>query len=242
MDIQLPNQIQSQQLEPARSLFTIAPCYPGYGTTLGNALRRVLLSSLPGGAITAVHIKGVDHEFSTMEHVKEDVVDILLNLKKIRLKVFSDEAVRIQLSVSGKKKVTAKDFEKNSEVQVMNPDCHIATLTDAAAKFELTAITQKGRGYIPVEARENEKLEVGFMALDAIYTPIRNVNFKTEHVRVEQMTNYDKLLLDVTTDGTVTPEAAVTQACQILVDHFSLVGNHFTAQNSETQSSEATIE
>lgn len=230
MDIQLPSQIQSQKLEEHRSLFTISPCYPGYGTTLGNALRRVLLSSLSGAAITAVHIKGVDHEFSTIPHVKEDVVDILLNLKKIRLKIFSDEAVSLKLSVSGKKKVTAKDFEKNSDMEIATPDCSIATLTDAAAKLEITVSAQKGRGYIPVEARENEKLDVGYMALDAVYTPIRNVNFKTEHVRVEQMTNYDKLLLDVTTDGTVTPEEAVVQACKILVDHFSLISHSASAQ------------
>lgn len=227
MDIQLPSQIQAQVVEPNHALFTISPCYPGYGTTLGNALRRILLSSLPGGAITAVKIKGVDHEFSTMEHVKEDVVDILLNLKQVRLKVYSDEAVQITLMVSGKKKVTAKDFEKNSDVEVMTPEVHIATLTDAAAKIEITVIAQKGRGYVPVEARENEKLDVGFMALDAVYTPVRNVNFKTEHVRVEQMTNFDKLLMDVRTDGTITPEAAMNQASQILVDHFSQIGNSF---------------
>lgn len=230
MEIQLPHQIQSQQLEDNRSLFTISPCYPGYGTTLGNALRRVLLSSLPGGAITAVKIKGVDHEFSTIEHVKEDVVDILLNLKKVRLKVYSDEAVQITLTVNGKKKVSAKDFEKNSDVEVVNPDCHIATLTDTAAKLEIIAIAQTGRGYIPVETRENEKLDVGFMALDAVYTPVRNVNFKTEHVRVEQMTNYDKLLLDVTTDGTLTPEMAVQQASSILVEHLALIGNSFSGE------------
>lgn len=228
MEIQLPHQIQSQQLEENRSMFTISPCYPGYGTTLGNSLRRVLLSSLPGAAITAVRIKGVDHEFSTIEHVKEDVVDILLNLKKVRLKVYSDEAVQITLTVNGKKKVSAKDFEKNSDVEVISTDCHIATLTDAAAKIEITVIAQKGRGYIPVEARENEKMDVGFMALDAVYTPVRNVNFKTEHVRVEQMTNYDKLLLDVTTDGTLSPEDAVKQASSILVDHFALIGNSFS--------------
>lgn len=229
MEIQLPSHIQTQQLEPNRSMFTISPCYPGYGTTLGNALRRVLLSSLPGGAITAVRIKGVDHEFSNIEHVKEDVVDILLNLKKVRLKVHSDEAVQITLTVNGKKKITAKDFEKNSDVEVVNPECHIATLTDAASKMEITAIAQKGRGYIPVEARENEKLDIGFMALDAVYTPVRNVNFKTEHVRVEQMTNYDKLLLDVTTDGTLSPEEALQQASSILVEHFSLIGTSFPA-------------
>ncbi|MFA6474632.1 MAG: DNA-directed RNA polymerase subunit alpha [Patescibacteria group bacterium] len=228
MDIQLPSQIQAQTIDTNHALFTISPCYPGYGTTLGNALRRVLLSSLPGGAITAVKIKGVDHEFSTMEHVKEDVVDILLNLKQVRLKVFSDEAVQVTLKVSGKKKVTAKDIEKNSDIEVMSPDVHIATLTDASAKLEITILAQKGRGYVPVEAREDEKLDVGFMALDAVYTPVRNVNFKTEHVRVEQMTNFDKLLMDVTTDGTLTPEQAMHQACAMLVDHLSVIGNSFT--------------
>lgn len=227
MDIQLPSQIQAQTVEANHALFTISPCYPGYGTTLGNALRRVLLSSLPGGAITAVKIKGVDHEFSTIEHVKEDVVDILLNLKQVRLKVFSEEAVQITLSVNGKKKVTAKDFEKNSDVEVMNPDVHIATLTDAAAKMEITVVAQSGRGYVPVEARENEKMDVGYMALDAVYTPVRNVNFKTEHVRVEQMTNFDKLIMDVTTDGTLSPEQAMSQACQILVEHYSAISSAF---------------
>ncbi len=232
MDIQLPSQIQAQAVGTNHTMFTISPCYPGYGTTLGNALRRVLLSSLPGGAITAVKIKGVDHEFSTIENVKEDVVDILLNLKQVRLKVYSDEAVQVTLTVNGKKKVTAKDFEKNSDVEVMTPDVHIATLTDAASKLEITVIAQKGRGYVPVESRENEKLDVGFMALDAVYTPVRNVNFKTEHVRVEQMTNFDKLLMDVTTDGTLTPEEAMNQACQLLVEHFSQIGNSFASESN----------
>lgn len=239
MEIQLPSQIVSQTLAQHHAVFTIAPCYPGYGTTLGNALRRVLLSSLPGAALTAVKIKGVDHEFSTMDHVKEDVVDILLNLKQVRLKVFSDEAIEIHLKVTGKKKVTAKDFEKHNEVEVANPELSIATLTDTAAHLEITAIAQNGRGYIPVEMRESEKLDVGYMALDAVYTPVRNVNFKTEHVRVEQMTNYDKLSLDVITDGTVTPEAAFSQACQILVDHFTLLGSTLEAKPQTEEPADA---
>ncbi|MBI2415081.1 MAG: DNA-directed RNA polymerase subunit alpha [Candidatus Kerfeldbacteria bacterium] len=230
MELQLPSQISAEMLADNRALFSISPCYPGYGTTLGNALRRVLLSSLPGAAITAVKIKGAEHEFSTMAHVKEDVVDILLNLKQVRFKIHSDEAVEVKLLVNGKKKITAKDFEKNNLVEIANPEQLIATLTNEAGKFELTTIVQKGRGYVPVEARENEKLEVGYMALDAVYTPIRVVNFNTEHVRVEQMTNYDKLMLDITTDGTVTPQVAFTQACQILVDHFNLLGNAVLAE------------
>lgn len=231
MEIQLPSEISSQLIDDNKAMFTVSPCYPGYGTTLGNSLRRVLLSSLPGAAITAVKIKGVDHEFSTMEYVKEDVVDILLNLKQVRLQVHSDEAVELTLKVSGKKKITAKDFEKNAEVEIANGEVHIATLTDEAASFEMTVTVENGRGYVPVEAREHEKMDVGYMALDAVYTPVRNVNFKTEHVRVEQMTNYDKLMLEVTTDGTVSPDQAFAQACQILVDHFSLLGNSIASQD-----------
>lgn len=229
MDIQLPSQIASTELGENRTLFTISPCYPGYGTTLGNALRRILLSSISGGAITAVKIKGVDHEFSTMKHVKEDVVDILLNLKQVRLNVFSDEPVELHLTVTGKKKVQAKHFDKNTVVEIGNPEQPIATLTDAAAKFDMTVIVQKGRGYMPVEAREGEKMDVGYIAIDAVYTPVKNVNFKIEHVRVEQMTNYDKLMLDVTTDGTILPAVAVTQACEILVNHFNLLQNSVVA-------------
>jgi DNA-directed RNA polymerase subunit alpha len=133
------------------------------------------------------------------------------------------EEERVPSGIPGLDSCIEGGFEKNSAVEMVNPDAPIATLTDAAANLEMTVIAQKGRGYIPVEARENEKLEVGFMALDAVYTPVRNVNFKTEHVRVEQMTNYDKLMLDVTTDGTVTPQEALSQASQILVDHFGLI-------------------
>lgn len=225
MEIQLPSKIYSKDEGANRAIFTISPCYPGYGTTLGNALRRVLLSSLPGAAVVAVKIKGVDHEFSTIENVKEDVVDILLNLKQVRMKMHSDEAIELTMKVSGKRVVKAGDFEKNSDVEIYNRDLPIATLTNAKSDFELTVLVEKGRGYVPVEAREHEKLDVGYMSLDAVYTPIRNVNFKTEHVRVEQMTNYDKLVLDITTDGTIEPTVALTQACQLLVDHFTLLGN-----------------
>lgn len=242
MEIQLPSQIYSRVEGENRAIFTISPCYPGYGTTLGNSLRRVLLSSLPGAAITSVKIKGADHEFSTLENVKEDMVEILLNLKQIRLKIHSEEAVELTLKVSGKKKIKAGDFEKNSDVEIVNSDLQIATITDANTTFEMTVIAENGRGYVPVEAREHEKLDVGYMALDAVYTPLRNVNFKTEHVRVEQMTNYDKLMLDITTDGTIDPQTAVTQACQMLVDHFTLVGNAITAGGTEEVAEKAEVD
>lgn len=225
MDIKLPSQIESKEIESNHSEVIISSCYPGYGTTLGNALRRVLLSSLEGAAVTAVKFKGVSHEFSTIPNVKEDVITIILNLKKLRFKIFSDEAQELTLKVKGDKVITGKDFDKNSQVEVINTDLAIATLTSKTAEFEMKIMVQKGRGYIPVESREKEKLDVGFIAVDAIYTPIKNVNFKIEHVRVEQMTNYDKLVLDIITDGSITPEDAVIEASKILVNHFSTLNS-----------------
>ena len=222
-NISLPNQITSKEIEDNHAQIIISPCYPGYGTTIGNALRRVLLSSMPGAAITAVKIKGVDHEFSTMENVKEDVVEIILNLKNVRLKVHSEEPQEVELSAKGAKTVTAKDFKKNSEVEVVNPEQSIATLTAKDATMEMKIIVDKGRGYLPVENREKEKLDVGYIAVDAIYTPIKTVNFQTEHVRVGQLTNYDKLILDIVTDGSITPEEVFKMSNELLVDHFKLL-------------------
>lgn len=216
-----PSSIVSESIGEHHSRIVISPCCPGYGTTLGNALRRVLLSSLPGAAATAVKIKGVDHEFSTIPHVKQDVVEIILNLKGLRFMVHSDEPQEITLKVKGEKVVTGADFDKNTQVEVMNPDMVIAELTDKSADFEMKLRVGTGRGYVPVETREKEKLEVGYIAVDSIYTPIRNVNFKIEHVRVGQMTNFDKLILDILTDGTITPEEAAKQATEILMDQFS---------------------
>ena len=152
--IPLPQNITSEELAGARARIVIEPCYPGYGTTLGNALRRVLLSSLPGAAVTAIKINGVDHEFSSLPGVVEDVVDILLNIKQVRLKVFSAEPVKINLKVTGEKKVTAGDLQVTSDVKVLNPDLHLMTLTDKKASIDMELIVQQGRGYIPVEARE----------------------------------------------------------------------------------------
>lgn len=230
MEIKLPQQIESKKIDSNHSQIIISSCYPGYGTTLGNALRRVLLSSLEGAAITAIKIKGVDHEFSTIANVKEDVIEIILNIKQLRFEIFSDEPVELALKVKGKKTVTAKDFVKNSQVKSVDPVMKIATLTSKDAELDMKIIVQKGRGYVPVEAREKEKMEVGYIALDAVYTPVKNVNFKVEHVRVEQMTNYDKLILDVKTDGSINPEQAVAEAATILVDHFSVINVTFSAE------------
>ncbi|MDP3964156.1 MAG: DNA-directed RNA polymerase subunit alpha [bacterium] len=218
--ILLPNSINVETGDENQGIFTIEPCYPGYGTTLGNALRRVLLSSLDGSAITAVKIKGASHEFSAIPGVKEDVVDIILNLKSVKIKCHSDEPVTVTIKEKGEKKVTAKSIKTSNDVEVANGDQLIATLTDASTEFEMELTVERGRGYMPVENREKENRDIGMIAIDAVYTPVRNVNFEVENVRVGQMTNFDKLTLDVITDGTMTPEEAVSKAAEILRDHF----------------------
>lgn len=236
--IPLPQNITSEELADTRAKITIEPCYPGYGTTLGNALRRVLLSSLPGAAVTAVKISGVDHEFSSLPGVKEDAVDILLNIKQIRLKVFSSEPVKVTLKVTGEKKVTAGDLETTSDVKVLNPDLVLMTLTDKKASVEMELTAQQGRGYVPVETRDKEKFDIGVIVVDAIYTPVRRVGYTVDNVRVGQMTNYEKLTLDVETDGSLTPLAAVKEASKILIDHFNMVFGEVTSVKEDNEVSE----
>ncbi len=223
--IPLPKSIEISNASGDHTIVTITPCYPGYGVTLGNALRRVLLGSLPGAAITSVKVKGVSHEFSAIPGVKEDMVSIILNLKMVRLRLQGLDPITIELRVKGDRVVKAKDFKTPSQVTIVNGDQTIATITDKNTELELEATVEPGRGYIPVENREKEKLATGMIALDAVYTPIKNVNFEVEHVRVEQMTNFDSLKLDISTDGTITAEAAFTDAAKILLEHFDLLAN-----------------
>lgn len=223
----------------------VEPCFHGYGTTLGNALRRVMLSSLPGAAVTAVKIKGVQHEFAAMSHVKEDVLELVLNLKMLRMRVFSDEPVRLTLKAKGEKDVTAADIEATSDVEIVNPDLHIATLTDKKAELEMEIFVGKGRGFITTEERAKEKPELGVIAMDAVYSPVRDIGFRVENVRVGEITNYDKLLLSIETDGTITPENALDQAVTILLDHFSLImhrGSSAQEQEAEGAAAEAPAE
>lgn len=233
----LPQHITSEKLDTNRARIIIEPCYPGYGTTLGNALRRVLLSSLPGAAVTAVKITAVDHEFSTLPGMKEDIVDFLLNVKQLRFKSYSTEPVKVHLKVTGEHEVTAADIEANSDVEILNKDLHLATLTEKKSLLEVEFTVEQGRGYVPVESHEGRKLDVGTIAIDAIFTPCRRVGYNVENVRVGQMTNYDKLSLDVTTDDSITPLEAVKQASQILIDHFMVVVGRdiTTAASSETE-------
>ncbi len=219
--ITLPNQAVTENLGDNKYQVTLEPLYPGYGVTIGNTLRRVLLSSMPGAAVTAVKIKFVDHEFSTIPNVKEDVIQIILSLKKLRLRSYSAEPVRLQVKVKGEAVVTAADIKETDQVEIINKDLHIATLDNKNAEFDMELIVEQGRGYVPVEARENEKNEVGLLSIDAIYTPIKSVFFDVSNVRVGQLTNFDKLVINMETDGTMTGEEAIDIASHILVDHFS---------------------
>jgi len=205
-----------------QATFQIDGLYPGYGVTVGNALRRVLISSLGGAAITQVKIKGVQHEFSTIPGVLEDVVMLLLNIKNLRFKIFEGEMQTCQLKVKGEKEVKGSDFKLPSQIKLANPECHIATITDKKTELEIEIQIEKGVGYVPKDQRLKKKVEIGNIALDAIFTPIKNVNFQIENMRVGERTDFERLNLDVETDGTITPEEAFLEACQILIKHFSL--------------------
>lgn len=222
----LPTHIELiRDKDPHKATLIVEPCHPGYGTTVGNALRRVLLSSLPGAAVVAVKIQGVDHEFTAIPQVKEDVVQIILNLKQLRLKVFSEETVRLTLQANGVRNVTAADIGPNAQVEIANPDLHLVSLTHEDAKLNMEILVRQGRGYVPIEEREEEKKEIGVIAIDSVFTPVRSVGYRVEDVRVGQKTNYDKLTLTLETDGTIDPAEAVRQSTQILLDHFNLLLN-----------------
>jgi len=184
--------------------FEIEALYPGYGVTVGNSLRRVLLSSLPGAAATQMKIKGVPHEFSTIPGILEDVITIMLNLKQMRFRIFTDEPQTATLSVKGEKEVRGSDFELPIQVELVNKDCRIATLTEKKASLEMEIKIEKGIGYSPRETRKREtKPEIGAILLDAIFTPVRRVMFKVENMRVGERTDFDRLFLDIETDGTI---------------------------------------
>lgn len=203
-----------------KATLVIEPCFPGYGMTIGNALRRVLLSSLPGAAISAVKMEGVDHEFSTIENIKEDVIEIILNLKQVRMAMHHDEPIRLKFSASGKRPFTAADFEKTEGIEIVNPDLVIATGTSASAKLNMEVIIEKGQGYVPVEQKEKKDLEIGMISIDSIFTPVQNVSLSITNARVGRMTNFDKITMEIVTDGTISPEDAIKICGKILVDQF----------------------
>jgi len=211
-----------------RAVLEIEGLYPGYGHTLGNALRRVLLSSLPGAAITSIKIEGVGHEFTAIEGVMEDVVDLTLNIKQMRFRMHEEGPFTITLAVNGEKEVTGKDFKTPSQVEVMSPDIHIATLSSKRSRLNLEAVVETGLGYVPVEARNKEKVEVGTIALDAAFSPVRHVNYEVENMRVGDRTDYNRLLVTIETDGSVTPRDAYQRSADILVAQFAALGEGFS--------------
>jgi len=216
--------------------FEIEGLYPGYGITVGNSLRRVLLSSLQGAAVTQVKIKGVQHEFSTIPGVYEDVITIMMNLKQMRFKMHSDEPQKAELKISGEKDVKGSDFKFSSQAELVNGSCHIATLTDKKSELEMEIQIEKGAGYETVEKRKKEgRLEVGALPVDAIFIPIARVSYKVENMRVGKRTDFDRLFLDIETDGTITPEQAFFSASSILVEHFSLIAGEFAPKDDKKE-------
>ncbi|MDM5336053.1 DNA-directed RNA polymerase subunit alpha [Fictibacillus enclensis] len=213
--------------------FVVEPLERGYGTTLGNSLRRILLSSLPGAAVTSIQINGVLHEFSTVEGVVEDVTTIILNLKKLAMKIYSDEDKTLEIDVQGEGVVTAGDITHDSDVEILNPDLHIATLAEGA-HFQMKLNARRGRGYVQAEGNKTEDLPIGVIPVDSIYTPISRVNYQVENTRVGQVTNYDKLTFDIWTDGSIRPEEAVSLGAKIITEHLNIfVGLTDQAQKAE---------
>ncbi len=215
-----PNLIKN---EGNLGVFEINDIYPGYGVTLANALRRVILSSLSGAAVSAVKIKNVAHEFSTIANVKEDVVEIILNLKQVRFKFYGTEPVKLNLKVKGEKKATARDIEVKGQAEVINPDAHIATLTAKNAELEMEITVEKGMEYVTPEAQGKEKKEIGVISIDAVFSPIRKVGYNVENVRVGQRTDFNKIIFEIETDGSITPGEALDSAVGILVDQFNAI-------------------
>lgn len=216
--------IKTVSEDAKNGVFEVEGLFAGYGLTMGNALRRALLSSLPGAAITEIKIKNVPHEFSTLPGMKEDVVELALNFKKLRFRLHVDEPQVLTLTVKGEKTITAGDIELNTNVELINPEEVLATLTAKDAELDMEVKVERGLGYVPVEARKSEgRLAIGTIAIDAIFTPVARVNYTVEDMRVRDRTDYNRLRLEVMTDGTISPSSALHKAANILKDHFEKV-------------------
>lgn len=223
--ITLPSKPRAVSESEQEGVYEIDGLYPGYGHTLGNSLRRIILSSLPGAAITSVKIEGVEHEFSTMSGVKEDVITILLNLKKLRFEIIGGEAQRITISAKGPKKISGSDLEIPGQVRLLNPNSYICELTDKNADFRAEFTVERGLGYVPREALKKERVEIGEISVDAIFSPIRRVNYEVENMRIGDRTDFNRLRISIETDGTLTPRVALEQSIEIMITQLkSIVG------------------
>jgi DNA-directed RNA polymerase subunit alpha len=221
--ITLPSKPRIVSEEGTTGVYEIDGLYPGYGHTLGNSLRRIILSSIPGGAITAVKIDGVSHEFSTMAGVKEDVIGIILNLKKVRLKIVDDQPHTITLVGKGPKTLKASDITAPGQVEILNPDQHIAELTDKSSSFEVEMSVDTGLGYVPKEIIQKDRVDIGVIALDAIFTPIRRVNYEVENMRVGDRTDFNRLRIMIETDGTLLPREALERSIATMIQQLKAV-------------------
>lgn len=222
-NITLPSKPRIVKEEDFRGTYEIDGLYPGYGHTLGNSLRRIVLSSLPGAAVTKVKIDGVEHEFSTMNGVKEDVVTILLNIKRIRLALHSEEPVTITLKKKGAGVVTAADIETPSQVEILSPDQPICEITNKSIALDIEMTVEQGLGYVPREIHQKDKVEIGVIAMDAVFTPIRRANYEVENMRVGDRTDYNRLKMTIETDGTLTPKEALENAIEIMIHQLKAV-------------------
>jgi DNA-directed RNA polymerase subunit alpha len=229
-----------------QGVFEIEGLYAGYGLTIGNALRRVLLSSLPGAAVTYLKIKNAPHEFTTLPGVKEDVVELLLNFKKLRFKMHTSEPQTLLLKVKGERVVTAADIKPNSQAEIVNLDEVLATLTDKNAELNIEITVERGLGYSAVESRKGEKLSVGVIAVDAFFSPVRKVNYVIDNMRVGERTDYNRLRVEIETDGTISPSSALHKSASILKDHFekiySLEVKDFAPKEEKEEKEEAVAE
>lgn len=224
-DIVVPSKPKIVREEGASGVYEIDGLYPGYGHTLGNSLRRIILSSLPGAAITRVKIAGVEHEFSTVNGVKEDVLTILLNLKKLRIRLTGDEPVTLTIKSKGAAEVTAKDIETPGQAEILNTDLYIATLTDKSAELSIEMTVEKGLGYVPKESLQKERVDIGTITLDAAFTPIRKANYEVENMRVGDRTDFNRLRLSIETDGTIAPREALEKSIILMIEQLkSVVG------------------
>jgi len=224
-NITLPSKPRVVSEEGFKGIFEIDGLYPGYGHTLGNSLRRIILSSLPGAAITQAKIDGAEHEFSTLSGVKEDVVTILLNLRRVRLQLHGDEPMTVSIKKSGPGVVTAADLVCPSQVEILNPEQVIAEVTAKSGKLNMEFTVEKGLGYVPREVHRKDKVEIGTIAMDAVFTPIRRANYEVENMRVGDRTDYNRLRIVLETDGTFTPKEALEKSIEIMIHQLkSIIG------------------
>ncbi len=233
--------IEYAELSDTYGKFVVEPLERGFGVTLGNALRRVLLSSIPGAAVTSVKIENVLHEFSTVPGVVEDVTQLILNLKELSFKLHSDKPKLLRLDVKGKRDVTAGDLQPDAEVEILNPDLHLATLDGKTTHLVMELVVERGKGYVPAERHRKSEHVIGVIPVDSVFSPIQKVNYGVEDTRVGHATDYDRLILEVWTDGSIRPEEALQESARLLIDYFRLfVGTAVGAEVAVPQADEST--